>query len=231
MLEVHVSKECVGQMRDRKSGSTPVELVDVLAEAAGLVQDELDIDLGGSIYRVEKLLLVRARSYCMAGACHLSSWMTYIHAFMNLYTKKPPEGFWAPNVKEAEEADKVAICTIFELVFDGASHDDAISTVVCNRSMLRALLVPQVKVAKASAKVASSILGPTGPLSLQDHKRRNTGAELNHGKRPKVGLCHGWQEGICSCSEQDCKFQRKCSICFSTSHRASACPANPVNKS
>ena len=78
-------------MRDRKIGSRPVELEDVLAEAAGLVQDELDID------QVEKLLLVRAHSYCMAGACHLSNWMTYIHAFMNLYTKKPPEGVPGPE--------------------------------------------------------------------------------------------------------------------------------------
>ena len=237
MLRTRIlSEECVGQMRDRKSGSKPVELVGALAEAAGLVQDELDIDLGGSAYRVEKLLLVRAHSYCMAGAYHLSNWMTCIHAFMNLCTKKPPEGFRAPNMKEAEEADKAAICAIFELVFDGASLDDAINTVVCDRSILRALLVPQVKVVKASAKVAARPNGSTQPpgggprQGGRDDKRKNSGGDFNNGKRPKVGLCHGRQEGRCSGSEQDCKFQRKCSICFSTSHGASACPANPNNK-
>ena len=81
-----LSEENVGQIKDRKRGSQPLEVADLLAHAAGLVHDELDIDLGGSAYRVEKLLTVRSHAYCMCGAGHLSSWGLYTQAFMALYT-------------------------------------------------------------------------------------------------------------------------------------------------
>ena len=137
-----LSEEHVGQTRERKRGNQSLDVVDLLAHAAGLVHDELDVDLGVSAYRVEKLLSVCSHAYCMCGAGHLSSWTLYslyIQAFMALYTKKPPKGFRAPNIQEAEEADKTAMCAVFEL-FEG----DAFATIVTDRGMLRSLLVRHV---------------------------------------------------------------------------------------
>ena len=55
------------------------DMVEVVAETAGLCSDESDLDLSASPYKVQTLLSVRAHAYAMpeAGqAGHLRSWMS-----------------------------------------------------------------------------------------------------------------------------------------------------------
>ena len=77
------------------------DMVEVVAEAAGLCSDEWDLDLSASPYKVQTLLSVRAHAYAMSEAGHLHSWMSYVNKFMLHYTRRPGLGLRPPSPEDS----------------------------------------------------------------------------------------------------------------------------------
>jgi hypothetical protein len=129
------------------------ELLDLMAESAGIWELEWDGSQFNSPHSIQNVLYTRAHAYCMAGKSHFGSWSVYIKKFIAEYTNHPPLnlGLRSPNGLEAEEADRAAMTKIFDLCLsqDGWSLDDAIWEVVENRSFLGQVLGHRRKEHKA----------------------------------------------------------------------------------
>ena len=135
----NISEAAAVKLHDKKKQSKPSDAWEYVAQCAGWGQDELE-DVSASPFKVEKLLSVRGHAYSMMGCGHPHSWHEYISQFISLYSETPSEGYRMPNVKEAEEADRLAMGGFFKLLFKGHRADDALHTVVKERDVLRRLL-------------------------------------------------------------------------------------------
>ena len=168
--------------RKGKSG----DLLEIMSQAAGLGQDEWDLDLSNAPLRVTSILTVRAHAYCMCGVGHLSSWMQYVQKFVSHYTKPAGDGFRMPTAIEAEMADREVVGEVFRMVYDGVSMDRALLSVVKD-DLLRIHLFCKPKPFKqrkgnqgAGGAVAGrppagdSILNRKRPLPRNPGGRRNT---------------------------------------------------------
>lgn len=65
--------------------SKRAELLDLIAQSAGLETSEWDQDIHRSPHRTGVILTVCAHSCAMSGGGHLASWMSYVHKFLNHY--------------------------------------------------------------------------------------------------------------------------------------------------
>ncbi|CAE7449580.1 unnamed protein product, partial [Symbiodinium pilosum] len=160
--------------RKGKSG----DLLEIMSQAAGLGQDEWDLDLSNAPLRVTSILTVRAHAYCMCGVGHLSSWMQYVQKFVSHYTKPAGDGFRMPTAIEAEMADREVVGEVFRMVYDGVSMDRALLSVVKD-DLLRIHLFCKPKPFKqrkgnqgrsnlAVGGVASAAFSCVPPVSLRD---------------------------------------------------------------
>ena len=127
----------------------------------------------------------------------------------------PGDSFRAPSLAEAEVADKVALQEIFTLCLRGAKLDDAISTVVLDRDMLRHLLAPRPKL-------------PTLLNSGAKRGRDVNDRKGNKQKKPRTGECHKAMEG--KCRDENCPCSHKCALCNSRKHFSTACPKAPLQE-
>lgn len=122
--------------------------MEVIAQAHGLSEEGLDVEVGPSPFKLQGLLTVRAVAYAFCDCGHYSLWMKYVEAFVSACTRAPPDGFRPPSVAEAEEADRHVLLEIFRLMFKGKGADEAISSVICDRDAFRSLLVCVPRVVK-----------------------------------------------------------------------------------
>ena len=102
----------MGEVQSRK-GYQKREMVDLVAEAAGLCSDEWDQELQAAPMKVFQLLCVRSHAYALCGGGHLHSWMSYVQRFIGYYMKKPGPGFRHMTPSEAEEVDKEVLSEVF----------------------------------------------------------------------------------------------------------------------
>ena len=127
-----------------------------------------------------------------------------------------------PSVKEAEEADRLAMGEFFKLLFKGDKADDALHTVVKERDVLRRLLFCPPKAPKESKGAGKG--KEREPLPRMTGKRQWSGQEAAVGdKRPKaMSLCNGYQTGKCK-FRPACKFIHRCANCFEGGHGSAEC--------
>ncbi|CAE7861850.1 unnamed protein product [Symbiodinium microadriaticum] len=178
--------------RRSKSG----DLLEIMSQAAGLGQDEwdLDLDLSNAPLRVTSILTVRARAYSMCGAGHLSCWMQYVQKFVCHCAKPAAEGFRMPTALEAEMTDREVMGEVFKMAYEGITMDRALLSVMKD-DLLRIHLTCKPKPFKLAKSVQNAGGAGTGkPSTATDvglkRKRllpRHPGAE----KKYKVGFCRG----------------------------------------
>ena len=149
----------------------------------GSAEEELEQELSPSPFRLQTLLTVRGHAYAMCGVGHLWSWSLCVSRFMEFYAATVGEHFRPPNLAEAEEADQQARRENLSLCFSGASLDDAISSVVVDRDMLRHLLVPRPKLPKPP-KMPS-----VRREDLPALKRRGCASDALPQKKPNTKAC------------------------------------------
>ena len=182
--------------RRSKSG----DLLEIMSQAAGLGQDEwdLDLDLSNAPLRVTSILTVRARAYSMCGAGHLSCWMQYVQKFVCHCAKPAAEGFRMPTALEAEMTDREVMGEVFKMAYEGITMDRALLSVMKD-DLLRIHLTCKPKPFKLAKSVQNAGGAGTGkPSTATDvglkRKRllpRHPGAE----KKYKVGFCRGSAQG------------------------------------
>ena len=203
-----LSDKAAAEVQARRSRTPHNEVLEFLCVSAGLHELEWDQDLPASPYKLQLILQTRAHVYAMVNACHLGNFNLYTAKFLDFYTSAPGEGFRPPSAAEAEEADKTALNEIFSLCFGGASLDDAISTIINDRDLLRYLLMARPKpVSQQPTKLAR----PKRPATRVDDAR----------KKPRTGECHLWMDG--KCKRTDCKWKHACATCGSTKHNSTQC--------
>ena len=83
-----LSEDAVLEMQARK-GTKKRDMAELVAEAAGLCEEEWDQELWSSPLKVLHLLSVRAHAYAMCSGGHLYNWMTYVNRFVFHYSKRP----------------------------------------------------------------------------------------------------------------------------------------------
>ena len=107
----------------RKASPQKRDMATIVAEAAGLCEEECDLDLLSALHNVCQLLTCRAHAYSMCtGGGHLYNWMEYVSKL---------QGFRLRTSCEAEEVDREVIGEVFRMVYhDDASVDTALDTVV-----------------------------------------------------------------------------------------------------
>ena len=211
-----ISEAAAVKLHDKKKQSKPSDAWEYVAQWARWGQDELE-DVSASPFKVEKLLSVQGHACSMLGCGHPHSWHEYISQFISLYSETPSEGYRMPNVKEAEEADGLAMGEFFKLLLKGRKADDALHTVVKERDVLRRLLFCPPKAAKESKGAGKG--KEREPLPRKTGKRQWSGQEAAVGdKRPKaMYLCNGHQTGKCKLGPA-CKFIHRCANCFEEGH-------------
>ena len=218
-----LSEDDAVAVKSRKSKS--LDFLDIMSHAAGLGQDEWDMELSNAPLRVSAILIVRAHAYSMCGAGHLSSWMQYVQKFMHHYTKPPSEGFRLPTALEAEQADREVMGEVFRMVFGGIGMDRALLSVVKD-DLLRLHLscrpkplkpVKTLPGGKASGEASKPPTGTEQPL-----KRKRPAVRPASGKKFRTGYCFDFQEGRCSRGDE-CRFKHVCEKCGGTDHGAAAC--------
>ena len=89
------------------------DMAELVAEAAGLCEDEWDLELFSAPLKIFHLLCVRAHAYSMCSVGHLHSWMKYVKRFLFHYTKRPGTAFRLISPTGAEEADKEVMGEVF----------------------------------------------------------------------------------------------------------------------
>lgn len=191
-----LSEAAVNEVKGRKKESKRGELLDHLAQTAGIDDSEWDLDLPSALYKVFLILQVRAHAFVMVGGGHLATWMGYINKFMGHYQRKVGPATRAPSASEAEEADRTVLSEVFRMVFyDGYTLDDALG-VVCKEDLLRCHLIALPKLV---LKPAVCDQPPIKRKRVADEKC--SGAEK---KKP----CRQFQAtGKCSFGDK-CKFTR-----------------------
>jgi hypothetical protein len=137
-----LSEEKEKEVLARKGGKK--ELLDLMAESAGIWELEWDGSRFHSPHCIQNLLYTRAHAYCVAGKCHFGSWSVYIKKFVAEYAHHtaPNLGLRSPNGVEAEEADRAAMTKIFDLCLsqEDWTLDQAIWEIVENRNFLSQVL-------------------------------------------------------------------------------------------
>ena len=155
----------------------------------------------------------------MLGCGHPHSWHEYIAQFIGLYSETPSEGYRMPNVKEAQEADRLAMAEFFKLLFKGTTADDALHTIVKERDVLRRLLFCPPKAPKESKGAGKG--KEREPLPRKSAgKCPWSGQETTGADKPgkgNVSLCNGFQAGKCKFGAT-CKFIHRCANCFEEGH-------------
>ena len=185
-----LSEKAATEVRQRRPRNAQSDILEFLSESAGLCELEWDQSLSPSPYRLLRMLQVRGYAYSMVGACHLGTWNIYIDKFLEFYAAEVSEHFRAPSLGEAEAADKVAMTEIFNLCFGGATLDDVVSSVVLDCDILRHLLMPRPKVAKADKPPACGF----GGEETEDET-----------------TCHKAMEGVCN--DPNCRWSHVCNVC------------------
>lgn len=204
-----LSEEQAIRQQERR-GSTKMDLLDVVAHAAGLSEDQMEVEVAASPYKLRNLLSVRSHAFAMCGFGHLGCWAEYVDAFMAAYTQLPPEHFRAPSVQEAEEVDRQVLVEVFKKVFKGSSMDDALRVVIREREAFRVRLV-------CLPRVPKSVAAQPVKLKPKEQNKRARNEDAN-------GECFSRRKGLCK--RLDCKFAHACATCGSTEHCAADCPQN-----
>ena len=116
----------------RKASLQKRDMATIVAGAAGLCEEECDLDLLSALHNVCQLLTCRAHAYSMCtGGGHLYNWMEYVSKLVPYYSRRPAQGFRLLTSSEAEEVDREVIGEVFRMVYhDDASVDTALETVV-----------------------------------------------------------------------------------------------------
>ena len=179
-----LSDDAAFQVQSRRTSTRKRDMAELVAEAAGLCDDEWDLELMGSPHKVSKLLTVRAHAYALCtGGGHLHNWMSYVHAFVTHYSKRPGTGMRPVTPAEAEEADREALCEVFRATFqDKVSIDDALTSIV-REDCLRVKLAAVPKPLKLPSVLA------TNPSEKHKGKGRGRGGATLP-KRRRLGTCH-----------------------------------------
>lgn len=175
------------------------DMAELVAEAAGLCEDEWDLELFSAPLKIFHLLCVRAHAYSMCSVGHLHSWMKYVNRFLFHYTKRPGTAFRLISPTEAEEADKEVMGEVFRMVYhDDVTFEDALDSVVREDLLRHKLLhLPKgpTKTPAAGKRVQDKEKGDRVPL-----KRRKADPAVKRSK------CHAWQkDGKCRFGDE-CKF-------------------------
>ena len=175
------------------------DMAELVAEAAGLCEDEWDLELFSAPLKIFHLLCVRAHAYSMCSVGHLHSWMKYVNRFLFHYTKRPGTAFRLISPTEAEEADKEVMGEVFRMVYhDDVTFEDALDSVVREDLLRHKLLhLPKgpTKTPAAGKRLQDKEKGDRVPL-----KRRKADPAVKRSK------CHAWQkDGKCRFGDE-CKF-------------------------
>ena len=198
-----VSEEQALRQKEKRSAGKQLDLVEVIAQAHGLSEEGLDVEVGPSPFKLQGLLTVRAVAYAFCDCGHYSLWMKYVEAFMNAYTRTPPDGFRPPSVAEAEEADRHVLLEIFRLMFKSKGADEAISSVICDRDAFRSLLVCVPRVVKQREVDVVKRKRKGGAIELRPNK---SSKESEDGSQAAKKVCFNFRkEGTCKFGAM-CKF-------------------------
>ena len=196
-----VSEEQALRQKEKRGAGKQLDLVDVIAQVHGLSGDCLDAEVGPSPFKLQALLTVRAVAFAFCDCGHYSLWMKYVEAFVNAYTRTPPDGFRPPSVAEAEEADRHVLLEIFRLMFKGQGVDEAISSVICDRDAFRSLLVCVPRIVKQREVEVVKRKRKGGEIDLRPNK---TSKESGDGLRAAKKVCFNFK------NEGTCKFGATC---------------------
>jgi hypothetical protein len=132
-----VSEQHALQIKDKRSAGKSLDLVEVLEQASGLLDQTAELEVGPSPFRLQNLLMVRANAFAFCNTGHLKLWNAYVNSFIEAYTRHVPEGFRPPSVSEAEEADRRVLLEVFRLVYKGWSMDSALQSVIGETDLFR----------------------------------------------------------------------------------------------
>ena len=186
-----LSEEASLDVSSRRAGARKRDMADIIAHAAGIYDEEWDLELYNAPLKIQQLLSVRAHAYSLCKHGHLHSWMSYAHRFVHLYSAKPGQGLRPLTSEEAEVADKELMGEIFRMVqHDAVSLDDALVSVV-REDLLRHKLSALPRGRKFQEPPGKKLEKP----ALKRRKMEGDGK-----------VCFAWQKsGKCRFGK-DCKF-------------------------
>ena len=212
-----LSEAALLDMQGRKASVKRRDFAELVAEAAGLCSEELDLELSGSPHRIFQLLSTRAHAYALCGGGHLHNWLNYVHRFILHYSRRPGSGWRGPSPQEAEEADREVLTEVFRQVHrDSVTLDDALASVV-REDFFRHHLNPRPRLMGKSGAEDHVKEGPKKRKLPQPLPR-----DASTKKRGKVGECFDWAAG--KCKRMQCRFPHACAICGDSAHSSKDCP-------
>lgn len=194
-----LSEEASLAVSSRRAASRKRDFAEIIAHAAGIYDEEWDLELLGNPLKIQNLLTVRAHAYSLCNEGHLHSWMSYVHRFIFHYSKKPGNGFRFLSSEEAEVADKELMGEIFRMVHQaGIKLDDALTSVV-REDLLRHKLthVPQLLKANFNYK-------RDHPRDQPALKRRKGAGKFERKGAAATLPCFEWK------NHGKCKFGSRC---------------------
>jgi hypothetical protein len=146
----------------------------------------------GGAFKVQSVLTLRAVGMAMLDMCGLAAGMCYVTKFMNLYRARYNGiGMRSPNLKEAMEADRLALTAAFDVANrKGASLDDAVKAVASDMGELSVYMGPKPGTAQG-----------TGVKGDRKRKAEEAGVEQRKSKE----TCREWKQGRCK-RGQRCRY-------------------------
>ncbi|CAJ1333457.1 unnamed protein product [Effrenium voratum] len=209
-----LSDAALVDVQGRRGSVRRKDFAEVVAEAAGLCDEEWDLDIAGGPHRVFQLLCTRAHAYALcSGGGHLHNWVAYAHWFLDHYARRPGSGWRSASAQEAEEADREILGEVFRQVHrDSVSLDDALSAIV-RKDFFRHHLYPRPKL----------VLKPAFEEQIPAKKRKGAPDQVPcPDKRMKLGECFLWKKG--KCKRANCRHLRCCGLCGDAGRSSEFCP-------
>jgi hypothetical protein len=160
----------------------------------GAVQELADFE--GGAYRVRAVLELRAVAMAMLDLVDLGAANYYVTSFMNLFTRKYTGiSMRAPDLKEAIEADRLAMTAAFQIVNSKtATLTEALKAVASPMGELAVYMGPKPGLLSGGAGK-----GAVGKDVGRKRKREDT---------PAAATCWNWRRGKCWYGEK-CKFSHR----------------------
>ena len=237
-----LSRAQADQLKDSRRRTNT--LLTMLADSAGLEQEDVREDINGSPYVVHQLLSLWGTAMAVLQLAHLASTKMYISTFMSHYTTKHKESqLRPPSWQEAETADRLAITAACKLVISGWTWDQSMAELTVNRDILVNYLQPRIRMDHGSSSSDKSKFRKNyqvhkdqgfkkdhrhrgrkdqqGDYKKHFHKDRKHDNHKDKSRRDKSPVCFRFQKG--QCTVKNCKFLHKCEICKSNDHGSSTC--------
>ena len=226
-----VSQSQASGLRERRRQAHRAETG--LLSVLGLVEEaDLELEVAGGAYAIQRRLEVRAVVLAMLDCGHLSLWECYVTHFVALFSEPPPDSnSRRVSVLEAEHADAHFWRDLQRLRRSGYSWDVALTDLVSHRGTLGLYLMHRPKPAASSKQVSQSHQQLSqGPVHQQQQGRGGTKRpqeQPDHSYKSKKArggksFCWPFQHKRCTHGVH-CKFPHVCRECFEP-HAFVDCP-------